>query len=119
MRADARAELPRLLLAGGGHSHALLLRMWAMRPRRRPQARISLISRSGTAYYSGMVPGLVAGLYQSEEVTIDLRQLCAAAGVQFIAPRQIPHACGPQHERGQADAGNRLGSTLATRAVGV
>ena len=85
MPADARAELPRLLLAGGGHSHALLLRMWAMQPRRRPQAQISLISRSGTAYYSGMVPGLVAGLYRSEEVTIDLRQLCAAAGVQFIA----------------------------------
>ena len=28
----------RLLLAGGGHSHALLLRMWAMRPALRPAA---------------------------------------------------------------------------------
>jgi selenide, water dikinase len=81
----ARPPLPRLLLAGGGHSHALVLRMWAMRPRRRPRAQISLISRSGTAFYSGMVPGLVAGLYRPEEVEIDLRQLCAAAGVQFIA----------------------------------
>ena len=85
MAPDGGAALPRLLLAGGGHSHALLLRMWAMRPRRRPRARISLISRGGTALYSGMVPGLVAGLYAPEEVAIDLRQLCAAAGVQFIA----------------------------------
>lgn len=81
----ATEPLPRLLLAGGGHSHALVLRMWAMQPRRRPRARISLISRSGTAHYSGMVPGLVAGLYEPEAVEIDLRQLCAAAGVHFIA----------------------------------
>ena len=26
-----------LLLAGGGHSHALLLKRWAMQPERRPQ----------------------------------------------------------------------------------
>lgn len=75
---------PRLLLAGGGHTHALLLCRWAMQPRWRPRAQISLINRCGTALYSGMVPGLVAGLYRPEEVEIDLRQLCAAAGVRFI-----------------------------------
>jgi selenide,water dikinase len=85
MTAETMPDHPRLLLAGGGHSHALVLRMWAMRPRRRPRAQISLISRSGTTFYSGMVPGLVAGLYQPEAVEIDLRQLCAAAGVRFIA----------------------------------
>jgi len=79
------APEPRLLLAGGGHSHALVLRRWAMDPQRRPRARITLVNRSGTALYSGMVPGLVAGLYRPEELEIDLRQLCAAAGVQFIA----------------------------------
>jgi selenide,water dikinase len=84
MATETMPAHPRLLLAGGGHSHALVLRMWAMQPRRRPRAQISLISRSGTAFYSGMVPGLVAGLYQPEAVEIDLRQLCAAAGVHFI-----------------------------------
>jgi selenide,water dikinase len=85
MAAETTFPHPRLLLAGGGHSHALVLRMWAMRTQPRPRAQITLISRSGTALYSGMVPGLVAGLYQPEAVEIDLRQLCAAAGVQFIA----------------------------------
>ena len=74
-----------LVLAGGGHSHALLLRMWAMDPKRRPAGSlISLVSRHSTAPYSGMVPGLVAGLYQPGECAMDLRRLCARAGVAFV-----------------------------------
>jgi len=74
-----------LVLAGGGHSHALLLRMWAMEPGHRPAGSlISLVSRHSTALYSGMVPGLVAGLYQKGECAIDLRRLCARAGVAFV-----------------------------------
>ena len=73
-----------LLLAGGGHSHALLLKRWAMRPQRRPTQNITLVNRSSTALYSGMVPGLIAGLYQSDNLSIDLRQLCERAGVAFV-----------------------------------
>ena len=74
-----------LLLAGGGHSHALLLRLWAMDPARLPAGSlITLVNRSSTALYSGMVPGLVAGLYQRPECAIDLRRLCGLAGVSFI-----------------------------------
>ena len=43
-----------------------------------------LINRSSTCLYSGMVPGLIAGLYQREELAIDLRQLCDQAGVAFV-----------------------------------
>ena len=75
----------RLLLAGGGHSHALVLRMWAMQPRLRPAATdITLVSRCGESLYSGMVPGLVAGIYQRRQCSIDLRQLCRLAGVRFL-----------------------------------
>ena len=56
-----------VVLAGGGHSHALLLKRWAMQPQRRPSLSITLINRSSTCLYSGMVPGLIAGLYQREE----------------------------------------------------
>ena len=73
-----------LLLAGGGHSHALLLKRWAMRPQRRPTQNITLVNRSSTALYSGMVPGLIAGLYQSDNLSIDLRQLCERARVAFV-----------------------------------
>ena len=74
-----------LILAGGGHSHALLLKRWAMRPERRPQHSITLVNRASTALYSGMVPGLIAGLYKRDELAVDLRRLCERAGVAFMA----------------------------------
>jgi selenide,water dikinase len=74
-----------LLLAGGGHSHALLLLTWAMRPQSRPrQSRITLVSRRGGTLYSGVVPALVAGLRPPEACAIDLRSLCDRAGVAFV-----------------------------------
>ena len=75
----------RLLLAGGGHSHALLLRRWAMHPRRRPAATaITLVSRHGSSLYSGTLPALVAGRLHPAAGRIDLRQLCLRAGVAFV-----------------------------------
>jgi selenide,water dikinase len=74
-----------LVLAGGGHTHALLLRRWLMRPRLRPaHTLVTLVSRQSTAFYSGTLPALVAGLIAAEESAIDLRRLCALAGVSFL-----------------------------------
>ena len=74
-----------LVLAGGGHSHALLLKRWIMRPRSRPaRTAVVLVNRTSTALYSGMVPGLVAGLYDAPACAIDLRELCRRAGVTFV-----------------------------------
>ena len=73
-----------LVLAGGGHSHALVLRMWAMHPERRPAGLITLVNRSSTALYSGMVPGLAAGLYRQSDLAINLRTLADQAGVCLL-----------------------------------
>ena len=74
-----------LLLAGGGHTHAVLLRRWVMHPASRPLGvLVSLVNRSSAALYSGMVPGLVAGRYDQRACSIDLRRLCELAGVSFI-----------------------------------
>lgn len=71
-----------LILVGGGHAHALLIRQWAMNPL--PGVRVTLISESCQTPYSGMLPGLVAGHYQPDEVHIDLNRLCRWAGIRFI-----------------------------------
>ena len=74
-----------LVLAGGGHSHALLLRQWIQRPwLRPPQTAVVLVSRHSTALYSGLVPALVAGLEPEAACAIDLRELCRCAGVAFL-----------------------------------
>jgi selenide,water dikinase len=56
-----------------------------MRPRLKPAAtQVLLVSRHSTALYSGMVPGLVAGLCKPDECAIDLRHLCGQVGVSFV-----------------------------------
>ncbi|MEM7386675.1 MAG: FAD-dependent oxidoreductase, partial [Verrucomicrobiota bacterium] len=71
-----------VVLVGGGHSHALLLRMLGMKPWH--GIAVTLISDVTHTPYSGMLPGLVAGIYEYEEAHIDLRRLCQFAGVRFI-----------------------------------
>lgn len=70
-----------LVLVGGGHSHALFIRQWAMRPV--PGIRLTLISQSVLTPYSGMLPGLIAGHYEVEDVHIDLARVCQWAGIRF------------------------------------
>lgn len=71
-----------LILIGGGHSHALVLKMWAMKPL--PGVRLTLISPQVLTPYSGMLPGLIAGHYALEETHIDLSCLCRYANARFI-----------------------------------
>ncbi len=71
-----------LVLIGGGHAHAIALKMLAMR--HLAGVRITLISSFVQTPYSGMLPGLIAGNYDYDEVHIDLGRLCRALGVRFI-----------------------------------
>jgi len=74
-----------VVLVGGGHSHVILIRMWAMQPV--PGVRLTLISEKADTPYSGMLPGLIAGHYSETEVHIDLARLCSWANVRFIEQR--------------------------------
>ena len=71
-----------LVLIGGGHAHALVLKMWAMKPL--AGARLTVINPAPSAPYSGMLPGFVAGHYTSDELYIDLIRIARAAGARII-----------------------------------
>lgn len=71
-----------LLLVGGGHSHIEVLRRFALAPW--PGVRLTLVSPGRHTPYSGMLPGLIAGLYRFEEAHIDLAFLARRAGAEFI-----------------------------------
>lgn len=71
-----------LLLLGGGHAHALALLDWCTRPL--SGVTLTLISRDRVSPYSGMLPGLIAGLYCHDDIHIDLAKLAERAGARFI-----------------------------------
>ncbi len=78
-------QIKDLVLIGGGHTHALVLRMWAMNPL--PGTRLTLINPDPAAPYTGMLPGLIAGHYRREELMIDLVRLARFAGARLILDR--------------------------------
>jgi pyridine nucleotide-disulfide oxidoreductase family protein len=76
-----------LLLIGGGHSHAIVLKMFGTKPL--PGVRLTLITDVSHAPYSGMLPGHVAGFYSYDECHIDLRSLAEFACCELVVDRAI------------------------------
>ncbi|MGA1343236.1 MAG: selenide, water dikinase SelD [Hyphomonas sp.] len=74
-----------LVLVGGGHTHALVLRRWGMKPL--AGARLTLIDPGACAAYTGMLPGFVAGHYGLSDIEIDLVRLARFAGARIIFDR--------------------------------
>ena len=74
--------MKRVILAGAGHAHLEVLRELAHAPDE--SVEVTLVSPYPWFTYSGMLPGLVAGHYEIDALTVDLAPLCAAAGVTFV-----------------------------------
>lgn len=75
----------RVVLIGGGHSHAYVLKSFAMKPM--PGVEVILINDGYDTPYSGMLPGYVSGVYTRKECHIDLVKITQFAKIQFIRGR--------------------------------
>jgi selenide,water dikinase len=71
-----------LVLVGGGHAHVDVLKRFGLQPV--PGVRLTLVTRDLETPYSGMLPGLVAGVYSPAESHIDLTRLVSSAGARLI-----------------------------------
>ncbi|MGJ8584754.1 MAG: selenide, water dikinase SelD [Marinosulfonomonas sp.] len=104
-----------LLLIGGGHTHALLLRKWGMHPL--PGARVTLVNPGPTAPYTGMLPGFVAGHYERDELNIDLVKLARFADASFINDRAV--AVDPENRLVTLAGGRKVAYDALSIDVGI
>ena len=71
-----------LVFVGGGHTHAIVLRKFGMKPL--PGVRLTLITNLVDTPYSGMLPCHISGLYDFDASHIDLRPLSRFAHCQLL-----------------------------------
>ncbi|MGD9951659.1 MAG: FAD-dependent oxidoreductase [Burkholderiales bacterium] len=74
--------MKRVLLVGGGHAHAWVLRAGV-------PGDVTLVTPYPHHTYSGMLPGFVAGHYAADEIRLDVAALAARAGVRLVLGRVV------------------------------
>jgi selenide, water dikinase len=75
--------MKRLVLVGGGHAHVEVLRDLALAPDE--GVAVTLVTPHPWFTYSGMIPGFVAGHYEIDDLTVELKTLCEQARVELVA----------------------------------
>lgn len=107
-----------IVLVGGGHAHALVLRRLGMAPLAR--ARLTLIDPGLRAPYSGMLPGHVAGHYPLDSLMIDLHRLARFAGARLVTGRAVAldRAAGAVVVEAGDDGQKRIGYDILSLDVG-
>lgn len=104
-----------LVLIGGGHAHALVLRRWGMRPL--PGVRLTLISPEPAAPYTGMLPGHLSGAYPRNALMIDLVRLARHAGARLVAGRATGIV--PEERRIRLACGRLIAYDVASLDIGI
>ena len=104
-----------LVFVGGGHTHALVLRKWGMKPI--PGVRVTVINPGATAPYSGMLPGHLAGHYAREDLDIDLVRLARFADARLLVDRAV--SIDPASKRVHLASGRALPYDIVSLDVGI
>ncbi len=71
-----------LVFLGGGHSHIAAIKNFAMSPI--PGLRLTIVTSDIRTTYSGMLPGYIEGIWQDEDIHIDLAHLAQFAKARLI-----------------------------------
>lgn len=103
-----------LLLVGCGHAHLFVLE--ALAAGRLAGYRVTLVSPDDEYYYSGMIPGVLAGMYRPEQARFRPPLLARAAGARWVVGRVERIDAG--HRRVHLADGTVLGYDVLSLDVG-
>jgi selenide,water dikinase len=104
----------RLLLLGGGHAHALVLRELRRKPL--PGTEVTLVTEFPMHTYSGMLPGHIAGHYPPSDLQIDLARLAREAGAVLVLDRA--EGLDPERRIARLESGQKLPYDLLSLNLG-
>ncbi len=76
--------LNHLVLVGGGHTNALLMKNWLMKPNLMPDVPITIISRDSSLVYSSMYPSVISRSIRLKQSLIDISSLASSSKISFI-----------------------------------
>jgi pyridine nucleotide-disulfide oxidoreductase family protein len=99
----------RVLLVGGGHAHAWVLREGI-------PGEVTLVTPYPHHTYSGMLPGYVAGHYAAGEIRIDVAAVCERAGARLVLGRVA--ALDAANRRARLENGQAIDYDTASLDVG-
>ncbi|CAN5701132.1 hypothetical protein BH23PSE1_BH23PSE1_11550 [soil metagenome] len=105
---------PHLVLVGAGHTHVEVLRRLGEKPL--CGLRITLVTKVAAAAYSGMLPGVIAGHYELEDLQIPVAPLAAHAGAGCL--RGEAAGLDPAARRLSLASGEVLGYDLLSLDIG-
>ena len=103
-----------LVFIGGGHSHAIALKLWGKKPLL--GINITLISNVKNTPYSGMLPAYLAGYYSYQESHINLEKLCQFARINLIIDEVINIDC--QNKKIMCKSGEKVNFDLLSIDIG-
>lgn len=104
-----------IVLLGAGHTHALALRRIAAAARR-AEVRVTLVSGDSFMPYSGMLPGVIAGLYRKQEILLDIEALARQCAIDFVNENAV--AIDPRLRLVQLESGAKLDYDVLSINVG-
>jgi len=103
-----------LILIGGGHAHVEVLRQLALEPRH--DLDLALFDPNPMVWYSGMLPGVIAGHFEPAEAKLNLWALCQRARVRYFETPIV--ALHGDNQRVESGLGERHRFDIASIDVG-
>eukprot|EP00347_Sterkiella_histriomuscorum_P018476 403345372 len=75
----------RIVCIGGGHCNVQVLKM--LKQVMPNSAKLTVVTEAPNAYYSGMLPGAVSGLYTDDQIQIQIKPLAQWCNADYIEER--------------------------------